>query len=35
VLMLPGSLHGVDLLEGPQQEQVRATVDEFLERVLG
>jgi hypothetical protein len=35
VLMLPGSLHGVDLLEGPQKEQVRATVDEFLERVLG
>jgi hypothetical protein len=35
VLMLPGSLHGVDLLEGPQQEQVRATVDEFLDRVLG
>jgi hypothetical protein len=35
VLMLPGSLHGVDLLEGAQQEQVRATVDEFLDRVLG
>ncbi|HET9946296.1 MAG TPA: hypothetical protein VFR56_11650, partial [Actinomycetes bacterium] len=35
VLMLPGSLHGVDMLEGPQQEQVRATVDEFLDRVLG
>ena len=35
VLMLPGSLHGVDMLEGPQQERVRAAVDEFLDRVLG
>ena len=35
VLMLPGSLHGIDLLEGPQQEQVRAAVDAFLARVLG
>jgi putative hemolysin len=34
VLMLPGSLHGVDMLEGPQQEQVRATVDAYLARVL-
>jgi hypothetical protein len=33
--MLPGSLHGVDMLEGPQQEQVRATVDAYLDRVLG
>ena len=35
VLMLPGSLHGVDMLDGPQQEQVRATVDAYLDRVLG
>jgi hypothetical protein len=34
VLMLPGSLHGVDMLAGPQQEQVRSTVDAFLARVL-
>jgi hypothetical protein len=34
VLMLPGSLHAMDLLEGPQQRQVRATGDEFLDRVL-
>ena len=35
VLMLPGSRHGVEMLEGPQQAQVRATVDAFLDRVLG
>jgi hypothetical protein len=35
VLMLPGSLHGVEMLDGPQQDQVRATVDQFLARVLG
>jgi len=35
VVMLPGSLHGVEMLDGPRQEQVRATVDRFLARVLG
>ena len=35
ILMLPGSDHGVSMLEGPEQQQVRATVDRFLARVLG
>ena len=35
VLMIPGSLHGIEMLDGPQQDQVRATVDQFLARVLG
>jgi dienelactone hydrolase len=35
ILMLPGSTHGVAMLEGPHREQVRATVDRFLARVLG
>jgi pimeloyl-ACP methyl ester carboxylesterase len=35
ILMLPGSDHGVAMLDGPQQEQVRSTVDRFLARVLG
>ena len=35
ILMLPGSDHGVAMLEGPQQQQVRSTVDRFLARVLG
>ena len=35
ILLLPGSDHGVSMLEGPQQQQVRSTVDRFLARVLG
>jgi len=35
ILMLPGSDHGVSMLEGPEQQQVRSTVDRFLARVLG
>jgi hypothetical protein len=35
ILMLPGSDHGVAMLEGPQQQQVRSTVDRYLARVLG
>jgi pimeloyl-ACP methyl ester carboxylesterase len=35
ILMLPGSDHGVSMLEGPHQQQVRSTVDRFLARVLG
>ena len=35
ILMLPGSDHGVAMLEGPEQQQVRSTVDRFLARVLG
>ena len=35
ILMLPGSDHGVAMLEGPHQQEVRATVDRFLARVLG
>ena len=27
ILMLPGSAHGVSMLDGPQQQQVRSTVD--------
>jgi hypothetical protein len=35
VLMLPGDTHGIDMLSGPHQAQVRATVDHYLARVLG
>jgi dienelactone hydrolase len=35
VLMLPGVLHGVELLDGPQQAQVRSAVDRYLADVLG
>jgi hypothetical protein len=35
VLMLPGTTHGVAVLDGPHGAQVRATVDRFLARVLG
>jgi pimeloyl-ACP methyl ester carboxylesterase len=35
VLMLPGVLHGVDLLGGPDEDEVRATIDDYLARVLG
>ena len=34
VLMLPGDRHGIDLLDGPNQGQVRASIDRFLARVL-
>ena len=35
ILMLPGSTHGVAMLDGPDGQRVRATVDRFLARVLG
>lgn len=35
ILMLPGSTHGVAMLDGPERDQVRSTVDRFLARVLG
>ena len=35
VLMLPGSLHAMDLLGGPDAATVRAAVDRYLARVLG
>ena len=35
ILMLPGTTHGVAMLDGDHGEQVRATVDRFLARVLG
>ena len=34
VVMVPGRAHGVDLLDGPRQAQVRAAVILFLSRVL-
>ena len=34
VVMVPGHAHGVALLDGPRQAQVRAAVDRFLARVL-
>jgi len=35
IVMLPGSTHGVDLLEGRTQGRVRAELDGFLQQVLG
>lgn len=35
VLMVPGVLHGVDLLAGPDEDEVRATIDRYLAQVLG
>jgi hypothetical protein len=35
VLMLPGDTHGIDMLSGPHQVQVRGTVDHYLAQVLG
>lgn len=35
ILMLPGSTHGVAMLDGPDGQRVRSTVDRFLARVLG
>ena len=35
ILMLPGGTHGVDLLDGPDQDQVRAAIDDFLEQAFG
>ena len=34
ILMLPGEAHGVELLEGPDQDRVRDAIDRFLARVL-
>lgn len=34
VLMLPGSAHGVDMLDGPHRDRVLAAVDRFLARLL-
>ena len=35
VVVVPGNLHGVDLLTGPSQASIRAAVDAFLRRTLG
>jgi hypothetical protein len=35
ILMLPGTTHGVAMLDGPHGAQVRATIDRFLASVLG
>ena len=34
IVMIPGSAHGVDLLDDPRQARVRAEVDHFLASVL-
>lgn len=35
ILMLPGGTHGVDLLDGAGQDQVRAAIEDFLAQTLG